>query len=285
MITTIPHRLKAPAKINLSLRILGKRPDGYHELTTRMAPLELHDVVTLERLDDGDEVLLTCSDPTIPIGEDNLIVKAYRALAEATGRTARWRVHLEKHIPSGAGLGGGSSDAAAAIAGINVREKLNLTLSEQAGIAAKVGSDVPFFLFNSVCDASGRGEKIQPIPFPWTLNVLLIKPPFGIATPWAYQSWAKMSERERSATDGHNCPWGEMVNDLERPVFQKHLLLPALKSWLLEQQGVQTAMMSGSGSTVYAVLADDCDTSSIAERTAEFCGPDAWIKLTRTIPS
>lgn len=273
--------LRAPAKINLSLRILGKRPDGFHELTTRMAPLDVHDLIEIERLGDGDEVIFTCSDPTLPADESNLMIKAYRALQRPTGVTGRWRMHLEKHIPSGAGLGGGSSDAALVLETINQHLPSPLPLAELGRIAGEVGSDVPFFLHHAVCDATGRGEEVAPVDFPWKLQVLLIKPPFGIPTPWAYQRWSGSNELEGVRYAPQCCPWGEMVNDLERPVFEKHLFLPALKMWLLEQPEVAAALMSGSGATMFAVLKDGADAQRLANAARDYCGTSAWIQPAR----
>lgn len=275
--------LQAPAKINLSLRILRKREDGFHELTTRMAPVAVFDTITVEHLGEGDDVTLTCSDPNLTTGEDNLMIKAIRALHQATGRPCRWRMHLDKVIPSGAGLGGGSSDAAAVLRAANQLGGYNLPIDRLAQIAGSIGSDIPFFLYDSVCDATGRGESITPIDFPWKLRVLLIKPPFGIPTPWAYKNWAGSTPLPGVPYDPQVCPWGEMINDLERPVFQKHLLLPTLKTWLLKQPGVAAAMMSGSGATMFAMLNDKADGQALSQATREFCGDTTWVRLTETL--
>ena len=272
----------ARAKINLNLRILGKRADGFHELTTRMAPLELHDTVTVEKLGDGNDVTLTCDEPSLPTGEENLMVKAVRALHQASGRSASWRMKLDKRIPSGAGLGGGSSDAAAVLLCMNELLGLNWTVNQLFAVAAGIGSDVPFFLAERACDATGRGEEIHGLIFPWRLPILLIKPTFGIPTPWAYQRWAASKPLVGVDYSIQQCPWGEMVNDLERPVFEKHLLLPVIKSWLRAQPETKAAIMSGSGATMFAVLAEGSDVDGLEARAKEYFGPDTWVCATST---
>jgi 4-diphosphocytidyl-2-C-methyl-D-erythritol kinase len=275
----IKERLSLPAhaKVNLSLRVLGKRADGFHEVLTRMCPVSLADEVSVQA-EAGGTSRLTCSDTTIPTDESNLAVKALRAFEKASGVTSGWHIHLEKRIPHGAGLGGGSSDAAAVLRALNRLSGEVLTPAQLHEIAASLGSDVPFFLHGTVCDASGRGEVLAPVAdFPWRLPLVLIKPPFGIATPWAYQRWSASREMKGVNYAPQECPWGAMVNDLERPVFQKWLMLPALKSWLLEQTESRAALMSGSGSTVFAVCHTEEGASSLAQKAREFCGETSQV--------
>ena len=265
-------RLPSPAKINLWLRVLGKREDGFHEVATRMCPISLADEVTVTLLANG-ETRLTCSDPTVPTDESNLALKALRAFEQRTGIRRPWAIHLEKRIPHGAGLGGGSSNAATVLDALNRLSSTGLALSELESLAAQLGSDVPFFLHRKTCDASGRGVRLQPVePFPWKLPLVLLKPPFGISTPWAYQRWAGSGRLHGVPYDAQPCPWGEMVNDLERPVFEKWLMLPTLKTWLLKQPETQAALMSGSGSTMFAVAHSPDQAESLATRAREFCG-------------
>jgi 4-diphosphocytidyl-2-C-methyl-D-erythritol kinase len=274
-------KLQAHAKINLSLKVLGKRPDGFHELTTRMVPLELHDEVSVELMQDEKGVVITSNDPTLPTGEENLMTIAVRALEQKTGVKRGWQMHVEKRIPSGAGLGGGSSDAAAVLRAVNELAGLGLSQAELVEVAGRIGSDVPFFLFDTACDATGRGEKLVPVEFPWRFDVLLLKPPFGIPTPWAYKNWASSKELASVSYKPQMCPWGEMVNDLERPVFEKYLLLPALKGWLQQRAEVEAAMMSGSGSTMYAILKEGHPSGDLERAAEEYCGEQTWICSTR----
>lgn len=277
-------QLPSPAKINLSLRVLGKRDDGFHEVHTRMCKLDLCDLIEIEPLADGAATTLTASDPSIPTDESNLALRALRAFEERTGIRRSWRIHLEKHIPSGAGLGGGSSNAAITLKALNQICGEPLSHSDLLALAAGIGSDVPFFLLGSgTADATGRGEAVAPVDFPWRLPVVLIKPPFPIPTPWAYKNWATSKPLSGMLYAPQLCPWGAMVNDLERPVFEKYLLLPVLKSRLLEHADTQAALMSGSGSTMFAITRTSVSAEELATAAREWCGNTAWVRVTHTI--
>lgn len=278
--------LLSPAKINLSLRILGKRPDGYHEIETRLLQLAFGDTVEVEKIGSGTHVAFTCSDPTVPSDESNLALKALRAYETRLGHACSWRIHLEKRIPHGAGLGGGSSNAAAILRAVNELSGSPLSLSQLLELAAQIGSDVPCFLLDGpAADGTGRGEIVQPAPFPHRLPVVLIKPPFPIPTPWAYKHWSSSKEIPGVLYAPQLCEWGAMVNDLERPVFQKYLLLPALKNWLLGHGEVRAALMSGSGSTMFAITETDGQAAAIAEKARAWCGETSWTLATRTAAS
>lgn len=273
----------SPAKINLWLRILGKREDGFHEVRTRLCRLALEDTVEVEHRGAGTSVSLTCSEPGVPVDESNLALKAVRAFEARTGRQSSWRIHLEKQIPAGAGLGGGSGNAATVLRACNELTGDPLTQEQLIEVGAQIGSDVPCFLLDTpAADGAGRGEQVTPVDFPWRLPLLLIKPPFPIPTPWAYKHWADSRERPGVLYAPQLCPWGEMVNDLERPVFEKYLLLPTLKTWLLEQGEVRAALMSGSGSTMFAVTETPAQAAELALRARELVGDTAWIQATQT---
>ena len=281
------HTTDAPAKINLSLRILGKRGDGFHALETRMVPLELADIVTLTpdpSLAEG-EVILTCTDASLPVDESNLAVKAVRALEPVTGKLPGIRLHIEKNIPHGAGLGGGSSDAAAVLRLVREALRPDLTDGRLHAAAAAIGSDVPFFLLGGAADATGRGEIVTPVPgFRGKSRVLLVKPPFGIPTPWAYSRWRDSLEVPGLPYQARETAVGVLVNDLERPVFEKYPVLGVLKAKLLTLPGVTAALMSGSGSTVFALLEEDADPASILAAVAgeigeEFVSFDTKLKV------
>lgn len=278
-----PLHLISPAKINLWLRILSRRADGFHELETRMCPINVTDDVLISPENVGKSSL-SCSDPTLPTDESNLAMKALRSFETRTGIRKSWQIHLEKRIPHGAGLGGGSSNAAAVLLGLNQLCDCPLSLTELSELAAQLGSDIPFFLYQTVCDASGRGENITPAAnFESPLHLVLIKPPFGISTPWAYQHWAGSQPLAGVPYDPQPTPWGEMVNDLERPVFEKWLLLPALKTWLLAQDETTAALMSGSGSTMFAITGNEADSRVLAAKAREFCGESTWVKVAQTL--
>lgn len=279
------YELFAPAKTNLWLRILGRREDGYHEIETRMVLLDLQDRIRFQWRDD-DHVVLRCSDDSLPVGEDNLAVRAVRALERHTNKVFSISIDLEKRIPSGAGLGGGSSDAAAVLRAINVMGSLFLPEDELAAIGAQLGSDVPFFVYHRSCDCRGRGEIVTPVlegEAPGSLPVFLIQPAFPISAAWAYQHYADSREYEGFLYAPQPSPWGEMANDLERPVFEKYTVLGEMKSWLLAQPEVSAALLSGSGSTMLAVLDPAVDAAVLAARALERYGETCWTFSGRTL--
>jgi len=142
---------------------------------------------------------------------------------------------------------------------------------------------VPFFIHGAAARATGRGEQIAPVAFPHRLPLLLLKPPFGVPTPWAYQRWRDSRELPELPYSAQTLPWGELVNDLERPVFEKHLVLATLKRWLLAQQEVTGALLSGSGSTVFAVLRDLADALPLGARAAAEFGETWWCHAAETL--
>ncbi len=278
------YEVFAPAKTNLWLRVLGKREDGFHEIDTRMVRLSLQDRIRLKWRDD-DHVVLKCSDSSLPSGEDNLAVRAVRELETHTNKVFSVSIDLEKNIPSGAGLGGGSSDAAAVLRAINVMGSLFLPEEELAAVGARIGSDIPFFVYDRTCDCRGRGEIVTPVPDEEnvkTLPILLIKPAFEISAAWAYQNFATSGEYEGFLYGSQPCQWGGMINDLERPVFEKFPVLGEMKSWLLDQGEVAAALLSGSGSTMLTVLNSGTNGEDLLARALERYGENCWTFLGET---
>lgn len=274
-------KLRASAKVNLHLRILRRRTDGFHDIETLMVPVSLADEVTVET-GPGTSVEFLCSRPDVPGGEDNLAVKAVREFARETGLAFSARIALEKRIPMGAGLGGGSSDAAAVLRALDVLLETGLGAEALESMAAKLGSDVPFFIRSRPAICRGRGEIMEAAEAPAGLPLLLLKPDFGVETPWAYQNWAASHELAGSSGAEQDLDGIPIVNALERPVFEKFLLLPVIKSWLLAQPSVRVAAMSGSGSTMFAVLKDgDCGNELAEKARAEF-GKGLWTALCST---
>lgn len=272
--------LRAPAKINLSFRILGRRDDGFHEIETLMAPVSLFDRLTIRR---ADELKFTCDDPSLPAGDDNLVVRAAKLFMSAAGSHDGVHIHLAKRIPHGAGLGGGSSDAAATLLGLNQLLNGGLEREVLAKLAAEIGSDVPFFIFESAATCSGRGELVVPTAMPERLSLLLLKPDFGVPTPWAYGRWRDARELPGVSYMPQGFGGMSFVNDLERPVFEKHLFLARMKMWLLEQPEVGAAMLSGSGSTVFAAMRAGADTDALATRAKSELDPDLWTCACETL--
>ena len=273
--------LMAPAKINLSLRILGKRADGFHELETLMVPIGLADAVEVSH-GMGHEITLTCNDPELPTGAENLCVKAAEAFRVATGLDHGIAITLLKRIPHGAGLGGGSSDAAAVLKGLNELFDHPLVDEELHQIAATLGSDIPFFLGSGPAWCRGRGEILEPTSALPKRTLLLIKPPFPVPTAWAYKKYAELKESERLPDQSEKQFLGELeiINDLEDPVFYKYILLPVMKTWLHQQPGVESAFMTGSGSTMVAVLTPETASEKIADLKQEILlefGETMWV--------
>lgn len=267
---------KAPCKVNVSLRVLGKRPDGFHEVDTVMVPLELGDVLEFSP---AGSLEMSCDAPGVPLDESNLVMKAGRLMERELGRPMRWHVHLVKNVPHGAGLGGGSSDAACVLCTLNELEHGGLSPERLAELAGEIGSDVGFFIYGAACRCTGRGEKVEPLPEwrEWQPRVVLLKPSFGVSTPDAYRRWAGSRELPgipygEQRVDGH-----VLVNDLERPVFEKHLFLAEMKRWLLERPGVRGAMMSGSGSTMFAVVEGAEAARTLMEDAARELDPTLWM--------
>ena len=278
-------QFSAPAKINLSLRVLRRREDGFHEIETLMAPIAIRDTLEIERRESGG-IEFTCSDTTLPADGTNLVVRAVTAFCSAAHTEPHVRIFLKKEIPHGAGLGGGSSDAAATLLALDAIFETQLTQTELTRIAAEIGSDVPFFLARGAAWCRGRGEIVEPCALPHSLPLLLMKPPFGVPTPWAYQRW-------RDSLEIPGVPYAPqilkvvggitLVNDLERPVFEKFIQLAEMKRWLLEQPETAAALMSGSGSTMFAVLREKSHGPALAEKARAQFGPHTWLALTETL--
>jgi 4-diphosphocytidyl-2-C-methyl-D-erythritol kinase len=262
-------QLQAPAKINLSFEIKGRREDGFHEIETLMAPITLSDRLTIERGKPGAGVKFSCDDPSLPAGEENLVVRAARLFQKTTKIEAGVEIYLEKKIPHGAGLGGGSSDAAATLLGLNELFETRLDQKTLVELAAEIGSDVPFFLLRCTATGRGRGEVVEPATLPACFHLLLLKPNFGVPTPWAYARWKDSRELPGVDYAPQTFSGVRLSNDLERPVFEKFVLLGHLKGWLRLQPEVGAALMSGSGSTVFAVLRDGVEAEKVAARVRE----------------
>jgi len=266
----------APAKINLSLRVLGRRSDGFHEIETFIAPISLCDEIKIEQRFIKRKIAFRCDDASVPKGEDNIVVRAANVFFEETKITTGVSIELKKTIPHGAGLGGGSSDAASTLLALNELFETNLPREALAKMAKMIGSDVPFFIFQSAAVCKGRGELVSPIRLREQLSVLLLKPGFGVPTQWAYSRWQDSREIPGVSYASQTFDGQTFVNDLERPVFEKFVFLAELKIWLLKQPEVGAALMSGSGSTVFAVLRDRADADHLARRAKIELDPELW---------
>src|ERR1700741_3139162 len=273
-------RMATPAKINLTLEVLGQRPDGFHELATWMIPIGLFDELAMEL---SSEMTYESNLPSLGFDSSNLILRAIERFHEETGRRAAYRIDLRKEIPIGAGLGGGSSDAAAALLLLNELHQNPLTEDKLVGLAAHLGSDVPFFLRRRAAWCTGRGEKMEIREFPPDRWVVLIKPEFGVSTAAAYSAYKALpAEQKRGQTK--TTEWGLLRNDLEPPVFQKYLLLPEIKSWLEQQAETEVALMSGSGSTMFTVVKSADGGEQVSDRFSLFFGFKFWVRVCRLNP-
>ncbi|HEY2625772.1 MAG TPA: 4-(cytidine 5'-diphospho)-2-C-methyl-D-erythritol kinase [Candidatus Udaeobacter sp.] len=272
----------APAKINPSLKILSQRKDGFHEIETVIAPVSLHDEIKIGKIDVGKQIKFRCGDPSVPRGEDNFVVRAANRFFAATKLTQAVSIDLKKKIPHGAGLGGGSSDAAATLLALNHLFETNLTRDELAKLGSEIGSDVPFFIFESAAICRGRGELVTPMELPEQLSILLLKPDFVVATAWAYSHWHDSREIPGITYSAQEFARQTFVNDLERPVFEKFVFLAQLKMWLLKQPEVGAALMSGSGSTIFAVLRDSGKANELAKRAKAKIDSELWTCVCKT---
>ncbi len=251
--------LKLPsfAKVNLHLRVLGKREDGYHEVFTVFQTVSLFDEIALEP---AESLTLTCDDPTIPVDASNLIIHAAKALRERVGGSAGARMHLTKKIPSPGGLGGGSSNAATALLGLRRLWDVEISDEELTEIAVELGSDVPYFLIGGTAIGFGRGEQVEPIrEFTHDLMVV-VTPPIAISTPNAYRrlslGYLTKQEAEHTlsvcrTTVSDEVEWQkEVVNDFESTVFADHVEIRAAYERLISL-GATAAGLSGSGASVF----------------------------------
>jgi len=279
---------KSPCKVNLILNLLGLRADGFHELETVMHPVAACDELNFARVTRG--LHLTCSDPALPVDAGNLVHRAATLFLQKTEIRDGVRIHLEKKLPLAAGLGGGSANAAITLLGLNELFGKPLAVQALHRIAAALGSDIPFFLQTKPALATGRGEQIQPLDFFPALRgaaLLLIHPGFGIATAWAYQALARFPAA-RNGTPGRaqklvsllqtadlRAAGTEFYNALEAPALEKYPVL-ALYQEFLREQGAAVTLMSGSGSTTFAVFGAAAAAETALEQFKAKFGVPGW---------
>ncbi len=264
----------APAKINLGLQILRRRSDGFHDLATVFHPIGWADTLSA-RL--AENVRLTCSDPTLPIDSDNLVVRAGELLQTSIEKDYGAQIHLEKVLPHGAGLGGGSSNAAITLRLLCKLWDVDLHLISLDSLALRLGSDVPFFLRPTTTYAEGRGEKLVPMndyAFPFYLAVVVY--PIHISTAWAFQQVKPSSQKRHNLAEivrsNDLDRWKrELENDFETPICYHYPVLRKVKSILISN-GAGFAALTGTGAGVYGVFEsyeDACEASE--EATAQGC--------------
>jgi 4-diphosphocytidyl-2-C-methyl-D-erythritol kinase len=279
---------QSPCKVNLLLNILGQRADGFHELETVMQPVDICDEMTFERA--GSGLQLTCSHPELPVDGRNLVHRAASSFLAAAKISDGVRIHLQKHLPLAGGIGGGSANAAVTFAALNELFGSPLGREQLHALAAALGSDVPFFLYGQPALATGRGEQVRTLESFSALRgkaFFLAHPGFGISTPWSYQNLARFPQALHGQPgraqkliallqDGNlKGAAGEMYNSLEAPAFDKFPVL-SLYQEFLRANGAVGALMSGSGSTTFAIADNLAAADALAEKFKSQFGAQGW---------
>ena len=262
-------KIAAPAKINLFLEILGKRQDGYHEIETVMQEVSLFDYIYMENYDKN--VVFTCSNPKLSAGEDNLVVKAVRLLQNESKTYRGVKIHLDKRIPIGAGLGGGSSDAVATLVGLNKLWRIGYDEKQLMSLAGKLGSDTPFFVVGNTAICKGRGEIVTPYPINVSYNYIIIYPRFEVNTAMVYKNFKNSLTKNlkdvsffmREFISGNPNKLGAILhNRLEDVVFKLYPDLEKIKK-ALSKFNFCGVLLSGSGSALYGLCKEEMDLKEI----------------------
>lgn len=263
---------QARAKINLSLDITGKRQDGYHELDTLFWQLRLCDVIDI-RPSSGKEIKVTCSDKSLSCGRDNLAFAAAEMMFDEFDIKGGIDIHIEKNIPMGAGLGGGSSDAAAVLKAVNKLYEIGLDNAKLKEIAVRLGADVPFFIEGGFAQAKGIGEKLSVLPKAELPPMLIVKPDVHISTPWAYKTVDEFGEIYHPDIEAMKIAVKEKKfekicalagNSFEKPVFSKLPIVYNIKKEMLTL-GAGGCVMTGSGSALFALFRNEEDALKAKE--------------------
>ena len=279
--------LRAFAKINLGLKILGRRPDGYHSIRTVYQTVAMHDRLDIVLLGRAKGIRVECDDPDLPSGPHNLVYRACQLWKRARGFSGGIHVRLVKRIPAGSGLGGASADAAAALLGLERLTRDRLSPYSRWRLLACLGSDVPFFLWGGRGLGVGRGEEVFPLSDLSRRSCLVVFPGFHISTPDAYREAGRELTRRRRGVRIHSLGawsplplenWGPAENDFEQVVFARWPGLARLKSQLI-RAGAEAASLTGSGSAVYALFS----SARTLARATKFVPGDWQVFRTRTL--
>jgi 4-diphosphocytidyl-2-C-methyl-D-erythritol kinase len=258
-------KIRAPAKINLYLRVLGRRRDGYHLIDTLMVPVSLYDEIEIRRIElNGQQsqqgrITITCDNPAVPQDEENIVYRAARLLLTQANAGPAVQIHIKKRIPIGAGLGGGSTDAAATLLGLNRLLKLGFSKILLEKLALRLGADVPFFIRARPAHARGIGEKLRPVRGLPQFWLVILYPGFPVSTASVYKKLPKKLTKPtvntsiRTSLKRFDRLAGLLVNDLESVTFKNYPKIRLLKGKLLREQAAG-GLMSGSGSSVFGVF-------------------------------
>ena len=273
-------RLESPAKINLRLEILKKREDGYHELRTVLQKINLHDLLYFS-LKKGRGISITTDHPSLPVGKSNLVYQAVQSILKRSNYQGGVLIKIEKRIPLGAGLGGGSSNAATALKAMNQLLKMDLSKKELMRMGLEIGADIPFFLLEGAAIASGIGERLKKIELP-DLWYVLINPNFEVSTRWAYQNFL-LTKRQfhfnihkllRTPKEISRLLW----NDLEEVVSKEYSQIGVMKK-MLYSAGALGASMTGSGPTVFGLFSEEGGASEAYKKVKKMVRGKGWIVL------
>jgi 4-diphosphocytidyl-2-C-methyl-D-erythritol kinase len=253
-------KIRAPAKINLTLRVVGKRADGYHLLDTIMLPVSLYDELEIRKVrGNAAPIQVTCDHPSVPTDETNLVYRAAELLLAKARRREPITIHIRKRIPIGAGLGGGSTDAAATLVGLNRLFKLHYTARQLERIGLKIGADVPFFIRGRPARARGIGERLctmRHVPRFW---LLILYPCIPVSTAWVYRNLRlkltkpSVNTSIASSLKSFEKLGGLLINDLEAVTIKHYPRIGKMKA-KLARAGAAAALMSGSGSSVFGIF-------------------------------
>jgi 4-diphosphocytidyl-2-C-methyl-D-erythritol kinase len=269
--------LESPAKVNLRLEILKKRKDGYHELKTILQKISLHDQLRFS-LKKEKGIFINSTNPGLPIGKGNLIYQAVQSIIEKSDYRGGVDIQIEKKIPLGAGLGGGSSNAAATLMALNQLLRMGLSRKELKGIGLGIGTDVPFFLFKGTAIGSGIGERLKKIELP-NLWYILIYPNFEVSTKWAYQNYILTKRRFHiNLNKLLKNPEGIsriFWNDLEEVVSKRYPEIGIMKNMLCSV-GALGALMTGSGPTVFGIFSEERGASEAYKRVKRMVKVKGW---------
>jgi len=272
--------LESPAKVNLRLEILKKREDGYHELRTVLQKINLHDLLHFS-LKKEKGLSITTDHPNLPVGKRNLVYQAVQSILKKSDYQGGVLVKIEKRIPLGAGLGGGSSNAANALKAMNQLLKINLPKRELMRMGLEIGADVPFFFFNGAAIASGIGEQLKKIELP-ELWYVLIYPNFEVSTRWVYQNFL-LTKRQfhfnlhkllRTPQEISRILW----NDLEEVVLREYPQIGVMKKMLYAAGALGTSM-TGSGPTVFGVFSEEGGASEAYKKIKKMVRGKGWVAL------
>jgi len=268
----MPHaksvKIKSHAKINLALRITSRRPDGYHNLSTLFQEIGLHDTLEFRPAETFD---FFTNYPELAVNADNLCTRAYRRMEQIAPHSQPWRITLEKNIPIGAGLGGGSSNAASVLKFLNQAWRINLSEANLERLARAIGSDVPFYIHGKTQIASGVGEILEPLTLPEEFVILLVLPDINISTAWAYQQFNPRNAKPAYRVDeilrnGRIC-WEVFENQFEEIVFPVYQRLARLKEQIRQTAALYVGL-SGSGAALFGIFRNRKAAREVARQLA-----------------